>query len=255
MSEIKYKQSSAGLNLANKHLSARSQVNAETVYSRVDRAKTRDKSLPASVRISRGVQAIRMGLDRISRIGERLRENKNVAAIDHKLMTEEFGHLQKELSTIFRRAMGQSVVFNEDQNFDLAKNPLQFDRLIDAVYSGTIKLEDRFDQIGQLLDFESDDFVMNFSGLFEVNKNTKLTSVISSIDSLSSKAFGTSQRNPIPLENEVEGESYVNSAIDRVSNSILTQAQSASSVHLANNSMKNISLLFDDALGNSKITS
>ncbi len=253
MSNIKRKPIDIGLNLAHQHRSALSQAKAADVYAKINVAKVHDDKLPANVRISRGIRAIRMGIDRISRLGERVREDKNVSPADHKLMKEEFAFLKTQLKTIFKREMGQSYAFNEDSDFKLNEVPEQFGRIVDSVYSGDIKLADKFNHIGTLLDPDADPAILNFEGKFMLKDTLRSVDIVTGVESLSSKYQLDGVASPIPLQGELAGENYVDLAVQRVSRDVLNNARSSLRTHINKENYVDMSLLFDDGSGNSVV--
>jgi hypothetical protein len=250
LSDIKYKPKNIGLQLAYQHRSAVSQGEVGKVYEKIDLAKVHNNSLPSDVRISRGVKALRMGIDRVSRLGARLRENKNVSVADNKLMKDEFIYLKRQLKTIFEREMGPSYAFNAETDFILNEAPAQFGRIIDSVYSGDINLSDRFNRIGDLLDLEADPYVLNFDGKFLLKDAPKSADIVTGVESLSSTFLHVEGRSPIKLEGELNGENYIDSAVHKVTSDILHYSASSKLVHMDQRNITDMSLLFDDAKGN-----
>jgi hypothetical protein len=246
MSDFRFKPKPLGLSLAYQHKSAVSQASLDKVYQKIDRARIHETDLPAPVKISRGVQAIRMGIDRVSRLGERIRENKDVAPIDSQLMGKEFEYLKDKLSQIFSKNITESVGVSETEIVSHDQMQSQFARLVDAVFKGEVSQLDRIDRIGYLLDANADPLEIKFEGDFRLADLPKKGEIRTGIDTLSDNLTSMKFKDPLPLKGELSGDSYVSRAIERVSEDVLINASSALLVHSDNRVVSNMSLLFDD---------
>lgn len=249
MTDIRFKSKPHGLRLAQQHRSAEGQASADKVYERIAKAQKLGPKEDEAARVAHSVFAVRMGIDRIRRIGERIQENINVAPIDAKLMTEEFEYLKDRMSKIFDKNFTEVIALDQMAVVEPAQMRQQFERLVEAVFQGTLSPLDRIDRIGTLLDPEADPLAISFEGTFTLAAPVSNGQFRSGIDTLSDRLGSLGAREAIPIDHEYSGEHYIEQAVQRVSEGVLTNARSAKIAHTDHRSLVDLSLVFGDGLG------
>ncbi len=231
MSDYSIKKNT-GLAISHKHRSANGQVDASQVYKKIDGA-TEVQSMNASQSIisDRASTALRLGLDRLSRLGERMRENSNVSVRDMRHMKEESDYLRETLHRIASGKLPAGFMTDKISELDLADAPGQLDRVIHGIFNGQIKLTDRVDSLGGLIDQEVDPRMFQFSGDFSLKDAKVEYAPVSATEILSTRDHYTGALHTIELGGSSEGSKYVDAAIDRVRQEILTGSKQTVEIH------------------------
>jgi hypothetical protein len=222
-------------------------VDVGKVYEKLKDAKNINPlNTTKTLRVSKSTKAIRVGMDRLARIGERIREDNNVSVRDHRLMAKEAIELKEDINSVYQTKMDDAMIADQFNDLNLNEAPGQFQRIVDAIFRGEMKVTDKMDRVGSLLDEEMNPALINFEGDFALEKAKNEYSRRDATDVLSEgDRYGIGIQT-LALGGEVEGRSYVESAVERIRAEYLTKGTSLVEMHTDASHFTNLSLLFDD---------
>ena len=169
MSDRIYQYKPFGLRLAHQHRSAVSQTKVDKVYDRISEAFALDTNAPDVVRRQRQARAVRVILDRVQRLGERVREDYRFDPGDKRLVMQEFDFLREQAARLANDNPQLNLQEQDgSQAIDLKATPQYFVKVLDAVFTGQFKLSDRVDQVGRLIDGDANPFEIAVEGLADL---------------------------------------------------------------------------------------
>ena len=132
----------AGLRYSNAHQSVNRGISPKKVYQSIQDAVQADPFRTQIKTDAKRIEALQFGLDRITRIGERYRENYRVSRADHVRMEREFEYLKSRIQTLaspklyedFARVVDPDDPSTFVDRFESFKS--QLGQLIDASFEG-----------------------------------------------------------------------------------------------------------------------
>lgn len=235
---IRLSQSQRGLHLAQVHKSAEGQASKTSVYKKLDRAANVPSIYSDDIRKQRNISAVHVALDRVRRLGERVRENKNVAPRDNRLMMEEFEYLREQVVRIFNRN-ADVLTFKGDQGqFSLVDQTSHMAGIVDSVFKGDIIPTAKITKTGDLGELETTPHIVEFSGTYRFGRSQVY------IPKSSSEILTDEHGETRVFDQEQSEKQWVESAISKVRDEILIRGKTAISTQLNGALLSNAKLLF-----------